>query len=44
MSCSGAISCDTDLTNEDVERIKEEWRKYYASDEYKNREKSKGVY
>lgn len=42
MACSGSTSCDTDLTNEDVERIKEEWRKYYASDAYKNRMKQRG--
>jgi transcription initiation factor TFIIIB Brf1 subunit/transcription initiation factor TFIIB len=40
MACSGATSCDTDLTNEDVDKIKEQWRKYYASKEYKNRFKN----
>ena len=40
MACSGSTSCDTDLTNEDVDKIKAQWKKYYASDEYKNRDRS----
>lgn len=43
MACSGASSCDTDLTNEDVDKIKAQWKKYYASDAYKNRKPQKGV-
>ena len=29
MSCSGATGCDTDLTNEDVDRIKKQWQEFY---------------
>jgi len=42
MSCSGATGCDTYLTNEDVERIKEQWRKYYLSLQYLNRKNQGG--
>ena len=43
MACSGASCCDTDLTNEDVDQIKAQWKRYYESDEYKNRKPQKGV-